>query len=271
MPLFRSHALVRLLAYLFNTEADRPATLSEIAGRLGIAPSTVQRDIDQLEQAGIVRTTRVGRSRLVELDESSSYLPDLRSLFDKAFGPREVLSDLFAQVQGIQEAYIFGSWANRYSGEPGSAPEDLDVLIVGNPKPHAIYRACEEASKLTGLSVEPTLVSPAEWDSSKSGFLRTLRQRPLIPLHSGSDDVLPERPGPQTNTRFVLPHPDGGWIVTKEGRRRASAFARTKDEAVRRAREIVQNAGGGEIRIAGRDGRITDSDTVRPRRARSKA
>jgi hypothetical protein len=31
-----------------------------------------------------------------------------------------------------------------------------------------------------------------------------------------------------------------------------------------RAREIVHNAGGGEVKIHGRDGRIRDSDTVAP-------
>lgn len=66
------------------------------------------------------------------------------------------------------------------------------------------------------------------------------------------------------NARHVVPNPDGGWDVRKPDSKRASAHADTQADAVARAREIVSNAGGGEVRIHGRDGRVRDSDTVRP-------
>ena len=66
------------------------------------------------------------------------------------------------------------------------------------------------------------------------------------------------------NERHVVPNPDGGWDVTRPGGSRASAHTETQAEAIGRAREIVGNAGGGEVRIHGRDGRIRDSDTVAP-------
>jgi hypothetical protein len=60
----------------------------------------------------------------------------------------------------------------------------------------------------------------------------------------------------------VQPRRSGGWEVQKEGASRASAIARTQEEAHERAREFARNAGGGEVRIKGRDGRIRDSDTI---------
>ncbi len=66
--------------------------------------------------------------------------------------------------------------------------------------------------------------------------------------------------------RHVVPNRDGGWDVKKPGASRASAHTTTQAEAERRAKEIVRNAGGGEVRIHGRDGRIRDSDTVAPGR-----
>lgn len=65
------------------------------------------------------------------------------------------------------------------------------------------------------------------------------------------------------NNRHVVPS-KGGWAVKKPGASRASALARTQAAAVDRARGMVQKAGGGELRIHGRDGRIRDSDTVAP-------
>jgi hypothetical protein len=65
------------------------------------------------------------------------------------------------------------------------------------------------------------------------------------------------------NDRYVVPNKDrGGWDVVKEDHERASAHTDTKKEAVDRAREIVENLGGGEVRQANRDGRFADSDTT---------
>jgi len=66
------------------------------------------------------------------------------------------------------------------------------------------------------------------------------------------------------NNRHVVPSKNGGWDVKKPGSRRASAHTSTQKEAQDRAREIVHNAGGGEVRIHGRDGKIRDSDTIAP-------
>jgi hypothetical protein len=66
------------------------------------------------------------------------------------------------------------------------------------------------------------------------------------------------------NDRHVVPNPDGGWDVVAPSASRASAHKDTQAEAIDRAREIVHNAGGGELRIHGRDGRIRDSDTIAP-------
>lgn len=66
------------------------------------------------------------------------------------------------------------------------------------------------------------------------------------------------------NRRHVVPGKDGGWDVRKPGSSRASAHADTQKEATARAKEIVGNAGGGEVRIHGRDGKIRNSDTLKP-------
>jgi Uncharacterized protein conserved in bacteria (DUF2188) len=61
--------------------------------------------------------------------------------------------------------------------------------------------------------------------------------------------------------RYVQPRPEGGWEVVKEGHERAGAVTNRKADAVNRAREIVTNIGGGEVRIKNLDNRFHDSDT----------
>jgi hypothetical protein len=67
------------------------------------------------------------------------------------------------------------------------------------------------------------------------------------------------------NDRYVVPNKErGGWDVVKENHERASVHTNTKAQAVNRAREIVRNQGGGELRIQNEQGRLIDSDTIKP-------
>lgn len=66
------------------------------------------------------------------------------------------------------------------------------------------------------------------------------------------------------NDRYVQPRDDGKWEGVKGDHQRASVVADTQKEVIDRMRDVVHNAGGGELVIKGRDGKIRDKDTVRP-------
>lgn len=65
------------------------------------------------------------------------------------------------------------------------------------------------------------------------------------------------------NDRFVVRRGEG-WAVVGPHAKRASALTGTQAKAEKRAKEIVGNAGGGEVRIQDRHGKWRDSDTVAP-------
>ena len=64
------------------------------------------------------------------------------------------------------------------------------------------------------------------------------------------------------NARHVVPNPNGGWDVKAPGSTRASAHTNTQADAINRGREIINNAGGGELNIHGRNGAIRAKDTI---------
>ncbi len=57
---------------------------------------------------------------------------------------------------------------------------------------------------------------------------------------------------------------DGYWQAKKEGADKASGIFDTQREAEKMAKEFSANSGGGEVKIHGLDGKIRDSDTVKP-------
>jgi hypothetical protein len=64
--------------------------------------------------------------------------------------------------------------------------------------------------------------------------------------------------------RHVLPVPNGGWKVKKPGASRASSLHDTQEDAIAAGQRIVRNAGGGELLIHGRDGKVRDKMTIAP-------
>jgi hypothetical protein len=65
----------------------------------------------------------------------------------------------------------------------------------------------------------------------------------------------------QPNIRDVSQREDG-WAVTKPGSDRASAVLPTQAEAVTRAKAILANDGGGELRVRGKNGQVREQNTV---------
>ena len=185
LPLFRSQLQGRLLAILY-AEPDRERAISELAGSLDAHVATVHREVDRLERAGILVTRHVGRTKVVGPNHDSPFERELSLLVLKAFGPIPIIAGLLARVPGIQEAHVFGSWAERYHGIQGAAPRDVDVFVVGRPDRDEIYRAAAEAERLTGIPVDIVIRSPEAWERQDEGLARTVRSGPRVTLDLGS-------------------------------------------------------------------------------------
>ena len=186
LPIFRSQNQLRLLGYLF-VNADAALSIAELERRTGIPQQTLSREVDRLAEAGLLTVRSSGRMRLVAANGGSPYFAELQALLLKVAGPVVVLSEALTEVRGIQEAHIFGSWAHRYLGERGPSPADVDVVVVGDADPEAVEAACIEVGGRLGLEVNAIVLSDEEWERRASGFLRQLREGPLV-------QVVPSQP-----------------------------------------------------------------------------
>lgn len=188
LPIFRSPGQARLLtALLVGPDAGwRP--LTQLAREAGLATSSVMREVERLKRAGLVESRRIGNVREVRADDGSRFAPELRGLLTKAFGPVPVLTAAPAGVEGIREAFVFDSWARRELDPTAAdeAPHDIDLLVVGDPDPGVLYRACAGAEITIGLEVAPTILAPEVWDGESAGpaagFVEGVRAGALIPL-----------------------------------------------------------------------------------------
>jgi predicted nucleotidyltransferase len=185
LPIFRTDAQARLLARIFLDQRPSGQRLTDLARDADVPLGTAHREVERLERAGLIQSARTGRERRVSANRASPFYPELDGLVRKAFGPVSVLRSLLEDVPAIQEARIFGSWARRYLGEPGSAAQDIDLLVVGSPDLDRVYAACQAAEGRLGAEVDVTVLSREEWDAADTGFVSRIRAEPSV-------TVLPE-------------------------------------------------------------------------------
>jgi len=182
LPLLRSRMQGELLA-LVLLHPEREYSITELAEACGVSATAVLREVERLVGGGILEDRRVGRSRLVKARTDTPLYRPLSDVIAVTFGPLPLLAEALSGLSGVREAYIYGSWAARYSGEPGPPPGDVDVLVVGSPDPDALFDLAEGVSRRLGREVNVHRISPASWASSSSDpFLTSVRERPLAPL-----------------------------------------------------------------------------------------
>jgi predicted nucleotidyltransferase len=161
-------------------EPGREESLTGLAHRLGADVGTVQREVSRLERAGILRTRRVGQTRLAAANVDSPIYAPLTEIVLKTFGPLHVVAEEFAGIERMDEIFLFGSWAARYRGEEGPEPADLDVLVIGRPSRDALYQAALRAERRLGRQVNVTVRSKASWESAQDGFVKEVRRSPFV-------------------------------------------------------------------------------------------
>ncbi|NDJ90872.1 hypothetical protein GWR20_17215 [Mycolicibacter kumamotonensis] len=164
LPIFRSEHQAGLLGRLFLADDEIPMT--DLARDLNIPLTTLHREVERLEEASLLASRRVGRTRLVRANREHPAAPSLADLLMVTFGPRQVIAEEFAGL-GADAVILFGSWARRFSGETGPFPGAVDVLVVGNDSiHHEVHDAAAAAQRRLGVEVNPMIRSRADWENA---------------------------------------------------------------------------------------------------------
>ncbi|WP_461034989.1 MarR family transcriptional regulator [Streptomyces mayteni] len=182
LPLLRSRLQGDLLA-LVLLHPETEFTLTDLARQLGASHTAVQREVGRLVEAGIVSDRHVGRARLVTARLDTPLARPLTDLIAVSFGPLQLVADALRDMAGVERAYLYGSWAARYRGDPGPPPADVDVLVIGSPDPDELFDAVENAGRRLRRDVNAHRISADAWESPGSDpFLASVRERPLVEL-----------------------------------------------------------------------------------------
>jgi predicted nucleotidyltransferase len=140
--------------------------LSELAGRLGTSPSSLQRELSSLVASGILVHRREGTRAYFKAETQSPVFRDLQQLFEKTarLAPMEQILKPFGNE--IRSAFIYGSVARSRE----RAMSDVDVMMIGRAGLADLSPALRKAEARLGREVNVTAYSQEEFrEKIKSG------------------------------------------------------------------------------------------------------
>lgn len=176
----RSKARQRLLAYYFTNPTARHH-LRDLADQLSIDPSNLSRELRRLEREGLFRSEWSGRQKYFQLNRQYPLYREIRSIVAKTIGAVPLIAQSVKPVAGIEEAYVYGSFARNQQG----ADSDIDVLVIGTPRGEALAEAVRKLERQLGREINYTLLSRNEFESRrnrKDAFLESVWHNKRVSL-----------------------------------------------------------------------------------------
>ncbi len=169
-----------VLALLYG-HVDESFYLRQLARAVGAGLGAVQREVRQLADVGIIRRAVRGNQVFYQANTSSPIFSELKSLIAKTVGVHDVIREALIPLgRRIRLAFVHGSVARQEE----RAESDVDLMIVGDASFGEIVSRLEEAQKMLGREINPTVYPVAEFRlklRSGSHFLKSvLRQKKLF-------------------------------------------------------------------------------------------
>ncbi|HEV3138686.1 MAG TPA: helix-turn-helix domain-containing protein [Pirellulales bacterium] len=175
--------------------------VSELARRMGVPSSSLQRELQGLTAAGILKTHRQGRMVYFQANRDSPLFSDLRGLLLKTAGLVDVLADALTPLGAkLRLVFVYGSIA---SGSEQSN-SDIDLMVVGTVSPVELSIRLRKTREVLGREVNPTVYTPAEFDKkrkAKDHFLSRVLDKPRLIVLGNSDELDKAAPGKARDSR----------------------------------------------------------------------
>jgi predicted nucleotidyltransferase len=177
-----------ILSLLFG-HVDEAFYLRQIVRTTGFGLGPVQRELKQLTESGIIRRTVSGRQVYFQANRDSPIFSELKGIITKTAGIGDTLrASLMPIVGQIEVAFIYGSIAK---GEEGLR-SDIDLLVVGDVAFADVNLNLQEAQKVLGREISPTVYPPNEFKSKvreKHHFLTSVLKGPKIYLIGDENEL----------------------------------------------------------------------------------
>ena len=177
-----------VLAFLY-LRSDSSFYTKQILDALRIGRGTVQRELKNLTDTGIIIREVQGRQVYYRANEKCPIFSELRSIVRKTFGVADVLrQSLTPKADKVQVAFIFGSVA-RSADDRRS---DIDFMVVGRITFGDVVSLLKPAEEMVGREINPVVYPVAEFKKKVKEdhhFVKTVLEEEKIFVIGDEDEL----------------------------------------------------------------------------------
>ena len=139
-----------ILNLLFKNP-DKALYLRQIARELGKEdrPSYIQGALDFLLTEGVLTDERVGNLRFFKLNKNYPLYEELKKIISKTIGAEGQIKEIINSLEGIEEAFIFGSVAKGKE----NIHSDIDLMLIGSVDQDRLTEAVNKVEKELGREI----------------------------------------------------------------------------------------------------------------------
>ncbi|HMK55344.1 MAG TPA: winged helix-turn-helix domain-containing protein [Dissulfurispiraceae bacterium] len=169
--LFSSSIRADVLSLLLNSPDER-FYVREIAKLLRKNPSGVKRELDKLQEMGIVTSEKVANLKYFQADKNSPLYSELKELIAKSQGLPGAMKSLL-RANEVKLAFIYGPYA---AGEEAAT---VDLIVIG-PSTPALLIGLRDIEKKFGKRINCTVIEEADYKQKKrkdAGLKRILSEK----------------------------------------------------------------------------------------------
>lgn len=156
--LFSSSVRADVLSLLLNSP-DEKFYVREVARLIRKNPSGVKRELDKLEEMGIVFSEKVANLKYFQADKDSSLFSELKGLIAKSLGLPGALKSLL-RANDIKIAFIYGPYAE------GDETPTVDLIVIG-PSTPTLLIGLQDIEKKFGKIINCTVIEESDYKVKK--------------------------------------------------------------------------------------------------------
>jgi predicted nucleotidyltransferase len=180
----------RVFRWVFG-QPDRSYHLSELRRLTGLGSASLQRELNRLAGAGLVRTERVGNLRRFQANPQSPVYGELVGLTCKTLGLEPVLREaLLPLIPDLKAAWVYGSVAKQTD----TAQSDIDLMLIGeNLLLGRVLELLVPLEAQLGRKINPTCYTPADFERRRAepdSFVNRVLAQPILPLIGDANELV---------------------------------------------------------------------------------
>ncbi len=176
--LFSSRVRAKILSAIFLSPGER-CNANELTRSIGEHYSAVWKELVKLEKIGILSSQKNGNSKEYQINKKCPIVDELRSIVLKTDGMGSVLKNKLEDLNNVQEAFIFGSFASGEADERS----DVDLMIIGEVNLDKLSPTISKLEKEINRPINYIIYSEDEWktkENAQDPFWHHINESPKI-------------------------------------------------------------------------------------------